>query len=194
MMQAKALTISEISELCQVATATVLQWIREGKLKAYRSPGKSSCVAANDLMIFFKKYNLPVPENFPIRNSRARLLIVDDDPNMAQAIRRIFVRDKGIDIDVAADGFDAGIKLLVFKPDLVILDMKMPGMNGFEVAQRIKDSPNCHQIKVICVSAFFEDEDKARLLKLGVDCCLDKPFEIAELLEKVRQMLALSNY
>jgi two-component system response regulator AdeR len=79
--------------------------------------------------------------------------------------------------------------LLLFKPDLVILDMKMPGMNGYEVAQKIKRSANCEHTKIIGVSAYFEDQDKDRLMEIGVECCFDKPFNSAELIEKAKAVL-----
>lgn len=188
----KPLTTGEIADLCHVHLRTVLQWIHDGKLKAYRTPGNHSRVKIDDFIAFLKQYNMPIPENLEAPGSGRKVLIVDDDVNMVNSIKRILRKDQVFEVDVAYDGFEAGIKLLLFKPDLVILDMKMPGMNGFEVAQKIKRSVTCEHTKIIAVSAYFEEADKERLIRMGVDFCLDKPFNSGILLENVKSLLAAS--
>jgi DNA-binding response OmpR family regulator len=93
---------------------------------------------------------------------------------------------------VAYDGFEAGIRLLLFKPDLIILDMKMPGMNGYEVAQKVKRSASCVHTSIICVSAYFDEDDKKRLFEIGVDACLDKPFNSDALLDQIHALMGIS--
>ncbi|MBF0570046.1 MAG: response regulator [Candidatus Omnitrophica bacterium] len=188
----KPMTTGEIADLCHVHLRTVLQWIHDGKMKAYRTPGNHSRVKVEDFVAFLKQYNMPIPENLSTRGEGRKILIVDDDINMVNAIKRILRKDPSFEIDVAYDGFEAGIKLLLFKPDLVILDMKMPGMNGYEVAQKIKRSANCEHTRIIGVSAYFEDEDKERLARIGVDHCIDKPFSSNGLFEKAQALLAVA--
>ncbi|MBF0122530.1 MAG: response regulator [Candidatus Omnitrophica bacterium] len=190
MANEKPLTTGEIADLCHIHLRTVLQWIHDGKLKAYRTPGNHSRVKIEDFISFLKQYNMPIPENFESRGDSRKILIVDDDINMVNSIKRILRKEQAFEIDVAYDGFEAGIKLLLFKPALVILDMKMPGMNGFEVAQKIKRSANCQNTKIIGVSAYFDEADKEKLLKMGVDFCLDKPFNTTVLLDQVKSLLA----
>jgi len=185
----KPLTTGEIADLCHVHLRTVLQWIHDGKLKAYRTPGNHSRVSVDDFIVFLKHYNMPVPEHLASRSSNRKILIVDDDANMVNSIKRLLKKEQLFEIDVAYDGFEAGIKLLLFKPDLVILDMKMPGMNGYEVAQKIKRSPNCEHTRIISVSAYFEEGDKEKLSAIGVDYCLDKPFNSLELLDRAKELL-----
>jgi two-component system, OmpR family, response regulator VicR len=189
MSNEKPLTTGEIADFCHVHLRTVLQWVHDGKLKAYRTPGNHSRVNVDDFIAFLKQYNMPIPEHLSSRGSLRKVLIVDDDANMVNSIKRLLKKEQAFEIDVAYDGFEAGIKLLIFKPDLVVLDMKMPGMNGYEVAQKIKRSANCEHTKIISVSAYFEEGDKARLLALGVDHCLDKPFNSADLIDKAKQLL-----
>lgn len=188
----KPLTTGEIADLCHVHLRTVLQWIHDGKLKAYRTPGNHSRVQVADFVDFLKQYNMPIPENFLERGNSRKILIVDDDANMVSCLKRILKRINNFEIDVAYDGFEAGIKLLLFKPDLVILDMKMPGMNGYEVAQKVKRSPNCVHTFIIAVSAYFEEGDKKRLFDLGVDACIDKPFNADAILEKVQNLMGIT--
>ncbi|MBF0485218.1 MAG: response regulator [Candidatus Omnitrophica bacterium] len=190
MTNEKPLTTGEIADLCHVHLRTVLQWIHDGKLKAYRTPGNHSRVSIDDFIAFLKQYNMPIPEHLASRSENSKILIVDDDVNMVSSIKRLFKKEHSFEIDVAYDGFEAGIKLLLFKPDLVVLDMKMPGMNGYEVAQKIKRSANCAHTKIISVSAYFEEGDKEKLLQLGVNACLDKPFNSVDLIEKAKELLS----
>ncbi len=191
MANERPLTTGEIADLCHVHLRTVLQWVHDGKLKAYRTPGNHSRIKVDDFLAFLKQFNMPVPDNLDGRGVAHKVLIVDDDTNMVSAIRRLFKKELNFEIEVAYDGFEAGIKLLLFKPDLVILDMKMPGMNGYEVAQKIKRSANCEHTKIIGASAYFEEADKQRLRDIGVEYCFDKPFNSAELVEKAKQVLGV---
>ncbi|MBF0619497.1 MAG: response regulator [Candidatus Omnitrophica bacterium] len=190
MSNEKPLTTGEIADLCHVHLRTVLQWIHDGKLKAYRTPGNHSRVTVPDFIGFLKQYNMPIPENLSYRGDTRKIMIVDDDANMVSSLKRLFKKEPSYEVDVAYDGFEAGIKLLLFKPDIVILDMKMPGMNGMEVAQKIKRSANCEHTKIIGMSAYFEEGDKQRLLDIGVNFCYDKPFNSADLVAKVKELLA----
>jgi CheY-like chemotaxis protein len=90
-------------------------------------------------------------------------------------------------------GLKQGLSFFYLNLKLVVLDMKMPGMNGFEVSQKIKRSSNCAHTKIIGVSAYFEDNDKKRLMELGVDLCLDKPFNSSGLLEEIKKLLNIPN-
>ena len=188
MLNERPLTTGEIADLCHVHLRTALQWIHDGKLKAYRTPGNHSRVKVEDFINFLKQYNMPIPESLAVRGGVRKILIVDDDANMVSSIRRLFKKEPQFEIEVAYDGFEAGIKLLLFKPDLVILDMKMPGMNGFEVASKIKRSANCEHTRIIGVSAYFEAAEKQRLREIGVEHCFDKPFNSGDLVAKAKEM------
>ncbi|MBF0386409.1 MAG: response regulator [Candidatus Omnitrophica bacterium] len=189
MSNEKPLTTGEVADLTHVHLRTVLQWIHDGKLKAYRTPGNHSRIQVLDFIDFLKTYNMPIPEFLSLRGSTRKILIVDDDANMVSSLKRLFKKDSSFEVDVAYDGFEAGIKLLLFKPDIVILDMRMPGMNGYEVAQKVKRSPNCVHTAIIGVSAYFEEADKRRLLEIGVEACVDKPFNSEALLAQVHSLM-----
>lgn len=192
-MYKKALTTYDIAKYCDVSPRTVAQWISEGKIKAHRTPGNHNRVKEEDFLVFLKNHNIPIPGNFnnsQDNGSQKKILIVDDDKNMANSIKRVLMRSDNYNIDIARDGFDAGRKLMLFKPDIVLLDVRMPGMDGYEVARRIKESPDNGNIKIIAISAFFEDAGKEKMLALGADCCLDKPFNEEVLLGKIKSFVS----
>ena len=191
-MNKKALTTYEIAKYCDVTPRTVVQWISEGKIKAYRTPGNHSRVKIENFLKFLGTYNIPIPHDFNAlieSTGKKKILIVDDDKNMALSIQRAFTLKGEYELELAFDGFDAGRKVVIFNPDLVILDIKMPGMDGYAVAKRIKEIPETSSAKIIAISAFFDDEGKKRITSLGADACLDKPFSQEELLEKIESLL-----
>ncbi len=135
---------------------------------------------------------MPVPDELNDSMSK-RILIVDDDIGIIHSLKRALRMEHKYVIDAAINGFEAGRKLLEFRPDLVILDIKMPGLDGYEVARKIKEIPSGRHIRIIAISAYFGDTEKRRMLSCGVDVCMDKPFDNEELLQRINQLLNAGN-
>ncbi len=192
-MNKDILTTYDIAKYCKVSPRTVVQWIGKGMINAYRTPGNHSRVKVHDFLAFLKKYNMPVSKELEIfqeKDRKKKILIVDDDRNMALSIERILVLEGKYQLELAFDGFDAGRKVFEFKPDLVILDIRMPGMNGYEVAKRIKEISELESTKIIAISAFFEEEGKDKIMSIGVDTCLDKPYSQEVLLNAINIVMS----
>ena len=191
-MNKKALTTYDIAKYCDVAPRTAIQWINEGKIKAYRTPGNHSRVKIEDFLRFIKKYNIPVPKELAPTdslNKSKKILVVDDDKNMALTIERLLILKGEYEIELAFNGFDAGRKVVYFNPNLVILDIKMPGMDGYEVTKIIKSIPELAHTKIIAISAFFGQKGKEKVLSLGADSCLDKPFDSEKLIKEIEYLI-----
>ena len=191
-MDKKTLTTYDIAEHCQVTPRTVIQWINEGKLKAYRTPGNHSRVSVEDFLDFLKKYNMPVPAELSGEEFRPkkRILIVDDDEGMVNSLERFFIREKIYDLEVAYDGFEAGQKFSVFKPDLIILDLKIPGLNGDKLCSHIRSNPANKKVKIILISGLIEVHESGPIKELGADAYFVKPFKTEALKEKIQMLLA----
>ena len=190
-MKKKALTTYDIAKYCDIAPRTAIQWINEGKIKAYRTLGNHSRVKIQDFLKFLKENNIPIPkelESIDAKDEKKKILIVDDDKNMALTIERTLKLKGKYKLELAFNGFDAGRKVIDLKPDLVILDIRMPGMDGYEVTKRIKDLPELFHTKIIAISAFFEQDGKEKVMSLGADACLDKPFDKEKLLNVIKEM------
>ena len=148
-----------VAKLLGVTNKTIVKWIREKGLNAFQLPGGEHYrIRKEELIKFLKINNVPVPKEIAPRIGKPRILIIDDDENMCFAIKRILVNDGSFEVDVAFDGFDGGLKINTFKPDLVLLDIKMPGIDGIEVLKRIKENPDTLQIKVVIISAFINND------------------------------------
>ena len=183
-----------VAKLLGVTNKTIVKWIRERGLKAFQLPGGEHFrIRKEELIKFLKANNVPVPKEISPRTGKLRILIIDDDENMCSAIKRILVNDGSFEVDVAYDGFDGGLKINTFKPDLVLLDIKMPGIDGLEVLKRIKENPDTLQIKVVIVSALLNDDISQRVKELDGNGTLKKPFKKEELLKKIKKLMGTRN-
>ena len=170
----------------------MIQWINEDKLKAYRTPGNHSRVTIEEFLGFLKKYNMPVPpelEARPFDRDRKRILIVDDDPGMVDAIQRFLKKEKIYNLEIAFDGFEAGEKFSDFKPDLIILDIKMPGLDGFKLCSYIRRKPENKNVKILLISGVIKQNEIKQIEKVGADDYLAKPFDNRALKVKIEKLL-----
>jgi two-component system, OmpR family, alkaline phosphatase synthesis response regulator PhoP len=117
-----------------------------------------------------------------------KILIVDDDEN-ARAIVQMLLEDQGYDILIAADGKTAIQLVKEGKPDLVLLDVMMPGMNGYQVCEQIKKDPMTRHIPVIMITAKDMGEDVEMAISKEVDWYIAKPYDNKYLLSKIRSFL-----
>jgi CheY-like chemotaxis protein len=120
-----------------------------------------------------------------------RILIVDDDPNVALLMRLTLSRDGQFDLQTASNGEEALEKVHVFHPDLMLLDLMMPGIDGMEVCRRVKTDDAVRGVSIIMVTARREPGDIIRGMDLGADDYITKPFNPEELLARVRVHLRI---
>lgn len=121
-----------------------------------------------------------------------RILIADDNqPN--RELLEAYLTDVDCDVEHSVDGQDTLAKVTSFKPDLILLDVMMPKLSGFEVCQRLKDDAAARKIMVLMVTALNEAGDIERAVKAGTDDFLSKPVNKTELLKRVENMLKLKD-
>jgi len=107
---------------------------------------------------------------------------VEDDHQVADFLTVFFsTHPQALETDVAHDGFDAGRKATEFKPDVILLDLMMPGLDGFDVCRRIKSSPTTKMIEIIAMTGYYNDENVERILACGAKACLRKPLDTSQL-------------
>lgn len=187
------LTTGEIAKYCHVTHRGVLKWVASGKLKAYRTPGKHSRVLIEDFIDFLKTYAMPIPQEIMEKmKGIKRVLIVDDDRGIVHAIARTLMVSNKYKVDVAYDGFEAGQKFSDFKPHLVILDIRMPNLDGYHVCASIRKEANYKAVKILAVSGVNDQSEVKRMMDLGANAYLSKPFSNNELHSKVKEMLGES--
>jgi DNA-binding response OmpR family regulator len=116
-----------------------------------------------------------------------RILIVDDEPNIAASLEFLLQRG-GYEVRVAHDGEEALAQAEAFAPDLVLLDVMMPKLNGYEVCQRLRQGGRA--VKIVMLTARGREVDEEKGKALGADLYVTKPFSTRELVAQVRELLA----
>jgi len=118
-----------------------------------------------------------------------RILIVDDEPNIAASLEFLLQRG-GYDVRVAHNGEEALAQAEAFRPQLVLLDVMMPKLNGYEVCQRLRQGENGTRVKIVMLTARGREVDVEKGRALGADLYVTKPFSTRELVAQVRELLA----
>jgi excisionase family DNA binding protein len=184
----KYISVNEIAQYLEVSKQTVNKWIQDKKIKSYPIPSGRKKVLRNDFLSYLKAHNLPIDSDmFP--DTRKKMVIIDDDDKIINLFQRYFQKvSSGWHIEYARDGMTGLLKIGVFRPDVVILDIEMPGMDGISVCKKMQEDANLAHIKIIIISGFttvYEDE----LQDLGIATVLEKPFTFSDLNEKLYQVL-----
>jgi excisionase family DNA binding protein len=188
-MEKRPYTTGQIASLCHVTINAVKKWIASGKLSAYRTPGGHYRVKRDDFREFISRFRLHIKEElFP---TRKRILIVDDEPNVLSFLKdAIESRDDGakFEVETAGDGYDALIKVGHFHPDLLVLDIRMPRIDGFEVCRRLREDRSMRPIRILGITAYGRD-DMEKIIECGADNCLSKPVRLKEFQKNVEKLL-----
>ena len=116
------------------------------------------------------------------------ILIVDDEPNVVVPIQ-FLMEQQGYRVMIAERGEDALDLIYQYKPDLVILDIMLPGIDGYEVCEIVRLNPNYRDVKIIFLTAKGREVEIAKGLTLGADAYITKPYSNAELVAKVKELL-----
>ncbi len=117
-----------------------------------------------------------------------RVLVVDDDPVIVRLLE-VNLRLDGYDVETASRGEQALERAIQTEPDLVLLDVMMPGLDGWETCRRLRELPAFAQTPVVFLSARSQDDDRSKGLSLGRVAYLTKPFDPVRLMDVVRRML-----
>lgn len=181
-------TTHDIARFCGVYPSSVVNWINSGKLKAFQTAGGHHRVTKEELLAFMRQLEVPIPVEVA---GRARILIVDDDEEFARAAKRAFAPySDRYEAVTCGDGVDALIRIGQTPPDLVILDMVMPKMDGLQVCKVLRARPETRRIKIIAVSGKKLAVSEKKLEETGIDAFFRKPLDISDLLQKAVALLA----
>ena len=184
-------TTSEVARYCEVSNDGVLKWIKAGKLRAFAMPGGHYRISAEDFRSFLNHYDIPFQETlFGTAPGSITVLVVDDDADVREIVRRrLHEFDATLRIEEASDGYDAGIQIGSLQPDLVIVDIMMPRVDGFSLCRSIRANPQTRGIKVLAITALSDEANIRRMYDAGADLCLVKPLDFGEFTRAVQRLL-----
>lgn len=175
------LTPSEAAKLLMVSPITVRAWAQKGLLPSETTPGGHRRFLRENVEQFAKQC-----KSMPPRND-LRVLIVDDDKQVAGfLVEWLTGLDEPFIVSTAADGFETGRKVHTFEPDIILLDLMMPELDGFAVCRQIKADPDTSDIRVIAMTGHPTPENERRILEAGAEVCISKPLDTKFLLGLLR--------
>jgi excisionase family DNA binding protein len=182
-------TTGEAAKICKVSQQTIIRCFDNGSLKGFRVPGsKFRRIPREQLYMFMKDNGIPTDA---LESSQKKLLIVDDDQDLVDLMEDGFRRDGRFEIRTANNGFDAGMGVKEFRPDLVVLDVMLPDINGKEVCQRVRTDPTMDTVKILCISGMVDASKVDGLKDAGANDFMQKPFSIDDLVARACDLLEI---
>lgn len=190
-MKDRAYTTFQISKICKVTHRTVLSWINQGKIKAFKTPGGHSRVREKDLRSFLVEYGIPLPDD--MQKKLINILVVDDEKEILFLIHKNLTEDETlkekITVTMCESGLDAMMAIGKTPPEVIILDICLPNLNGYEVCQRIRSNPDLKNTFIIAISGEYVENASHKILAAGANEFLSKPFEMAELRKMIQKVI-----
>ncbi|MDH3626238.1 MAG: response regulator [Acidobacteriota bacterium] len=182
MKQKAVFTTFETAKLCHVSPLSIINWVNAGRLPAFRTPGGHRRIRREDLIRFMRENGIPLPEELREGSGKSKVLVVDDEASIREVLaEHLTTRTTSYEVLTAADGFEAGRLVATFRPDVVLLDLRMPGLDGFQICRTIKADPETKNTVVIAMTGFYSPETEARILECGAIRCFAKPVELPTL-------------
>jgi two-component system, OmpR family, response regulator len=185
------LSTLQVAKLLGVSDQSVANWVDSGQLRAGRTPGGHRRVEPDDLVDFLKRQKLRVPSG--LVSARPTILVVDDHKEAASHLVNILQAECAeYRVLVAHDGFAAGQLIAAERPDVVLLDFDLPGVDGSEVCRRIKADPRTRNISLIMLmAADASSEAQMGVLDAGASACVSVPIDAETVCQLVRELAPL---
>jgi excisionase family DNA binding protein len=182
-------TTGEAAKICKVSQQTIIRCFDNGQLKGFRVPGsKFRRIPREALYKFMKDNGIPTDA---LESGKRKVLLVDDDVDIVEMIHKALDEDGRFEVKIAANGFDAGMMVKEYRPDLIVLDVMLPDINGKEVCHRVRGDISLEEVRIICISGMVEDDKIQELRLAGADDFLHKPFDVDVLIERMCAQLEL---
>jgi len=184
------LTTGGIAKILHVTRVTVYNWIKSEKLKAARVHQGKHRVSKKDFAEFVKQHKLKnsIASEF-LAMPIVKILVVDDEPDMVRTIKTFLEKiNPHYHVVGATSGFEAGLLIRSFAPDIIILDLIMPGVDGFSICRKIRENHQAKDIKIIAMTGYPSPENLKRIKKEGVSEILAKPFKYRKLLSVIKKL------
>ncbi len=187
-MPERTYTTHDIARFCDVYPSSVMHWINDGKLRTHRTGGGHHRVTREDLVEFLRKLNIRLPDELV---ARKRILVVDDDAELVKVLSRAFSRFADYDVETCGDGINALIRIGQHPPDLVVLDIVIPKMDGMQVCKVLKSQPETRGIKIIAISGQKLPFSEKKLVDIKIDAYFRKPLELKNLTDRAAELLRI---
>ncbi|MDR2643200.1 MAG: response regulator [Planctomycetaceae bacterium] len=185
-------TTGEAAKICKVSQQTIIRCFDSGQLKGFRVPGsRFRRIPREQLFSFMRDNGIPTDA---LESGKRKVLVVDDDVEFVELICTVLEGDGRFETRSVNNGFDAGMMVREYRPDLIVLDVMLPDINGKEVCIRVRNDNSLEDVKIICISGMVESDKIAELMAAGADDFLQKPFETEKLIERLCVLMGVESF
>lgn len=183
-------TTGEVAQICKVSQQTVIRCFDSGRLQGFRVPGSRFRRIPRDALVAFMKGNqIPMDQ---LESGKKRVLVVDDDEAIVEMFNELLERDGRFEVRTASTGYDAGIHTEQFRPDILLLDYKLPDINGTAVCRTIRSNPAYKHMQIIVISGVADPDEVAELKAAGADEFIRKPFDINAIINRIADLVKVA--
>ena len=190
----KPLNVGLVAKICRVSKKTILNWIYRDALKAFTTYGGHYRIWPGDLKKFIVKAGIDVPFQY-VDDRLNTFLIVDDDVTYTMLLKEaICSAFPHVDVLTTDNGYEALLLIGERKPHVVILDLKMPEIDGFRVLELLKERKKCNSMKVVVLSAYIDGQVRERLSTTIADDVWEKGGDICTILHSLKELLSLNGH
>ena len=180
-------TTGEAAKICKVSQQTIIRCFDSGQLKGFRVPGsRFRRIPRAELFMFMRDNGIPTDA---LESGKRKIMVVDDDVSLVELITDMIERDGRFEVRSVNNGFDAGMMVKEYHPDLLVLDVMLTDINGKEVCTRVRGDSTMDDVKIICISGMVEQDKIEDLRQSGANEFLQKPFEMDTLIERMCGLL-----
>lgn len=185
-------TTGEAAKICKVSQQTIIRCFDSGQLKGFRVPGsRFRRIPRAELFAFMRDNDIPTDA---LESGKRKVMVVDDDPELVEMISDVLQKDGRFEVRSVNNGFDAGVMVKEYHPDLIILDVMLPDINGKVVCQRVRGDSTIGDVKIICISGMVEEDKIQELKAAGANDFLHKPFDVETLVERMCKLLDIETF
>ena len=185
-------TTGEAAKICKVSQQTIIRCFDSGQLKGFRVPGsRFRRIPRDQLFAFMRDNGIPTDA---LESGKRKVLVVDDDKGLVEVICEFLHHDGRFETKSVNNGFDAGMMVREYRPDLIVLDVMLPDINGKEVCVKIRGDSALEEVKIICISGMVEEDKIAELKEAGANDFLQKPFDPERLIERMCALLDVESF
>ncbi len=179
MAHKKLYSPAEAAKFLGVSPITIRNWARKGDLVSHNTAGGHRRFLYDDIKRFAHRHDMSL---FLDSTEVLRILVVEDDRQFSTFIKEALQSlEPQPETEFAYEGFEAGRLLQRFQPNIVLLDLMLPGIDGFSICRRLRKDPETRTIRIIAMTGYDSPENVSRILDAGAEICLSKPFSMAEL-------------
>lgn len=183
----RLITTGEAATHCQVSVPAFRRWIRDGRLRAFQTPGRHARIEVSEFRRFLRECGMP-PYPWADAAGPPRVLVVEDEPEVLQLLTRLVAaHPRRPTVETAVDGYEALIRVGIFKPSFLVLDVVMPKLDGLEVCRRLRANPETRDIRILAVTGRMDMVES--VIAAGADACITKPFDFDFLTRELDKFL-----